>query len=192
VKELADIKLTVSTTKEPRQRSVIRAAVPIAYAHWEGFVKAASEGYLNYIQFQNLRFRELKSCLVVLGCKKHVHQLVASYKSALNTEAVEFIRSRMNEYASFVLGAAIDTDSNLSSVVFANIAHSIGIPTARYETKYKFIDVSLVDKRNKIAHGEVHNIAPDECRRLCDQVIQLMREFKVDISNSVTNRTYRR
>ncbi|MEI9895516.1 MAG: MAE_28990/MAE_18760 family HEPN-like nuclease [Chthoniobacter sp.] len=156
-----------------------------------GFVKVASEAYLNYIQFQNLRFRELKTCFIVLGCKKHVSRLVDSGRSSMTIEAVTFLRANMNDFAAFSLASAIDTESNLSSAVFENVATSIGIDTTPYQTKYKYIDINLVEARNKVAHGEIHGIKPEDCRSLCDHVIDLIRRFKTDIQNAVALRRYR-
>ena len=51
------------------------------------------------------------------------------------------------------MSRAIDTKSNLTSKVFANIANSLDIATVAYETKFNLIDESLVRRRNEIAHG---------------------------------------
>ncbi|MFC3119433.1 MAE_28990/MAE_18760 family HEPN-like nuclease [Jhaorihella thermophila] len=41
------------------QRAVRRSFLPIAYAHWEGFVKKSSHYYLEFVSMQGLKLCEL-------------------------------------------------------------------------------------------------------------------------------------
>jgi hypothetical protein len=51
-----------------------------------------------------------------------------------NIEAFDFVISELDKRARMNMSGAIDTDSNLTSKVFANIAHSLDIATTAYET----------------------------------------------------------
>lgn len=90
------------------------------------------------------------------------------------------------------LDSAIRTESNLSSAVFENICNSVGIDHKLYETKYNLIDESLLNRRNRIAHGEYVGLTADDYRNLADEVITLLRNFKTDIENAATLGKYKR
>jgi hypothetical protein len=53
-----------------------------------------------------------------------------------NIEAFDFVISELDKRARMNMSGAIDTDSNLTSKAFANIAHSQDIATTAYETKF--------------------------------------------------------
>jgi MAE_28990/MAE_18760-like HEPN len=64
IKEISAFKLA-SKTEEGGRRVFVRAGVALVYAHWEGFIKAASEAYLDFVDNQGHMYRELKSCFAV-------------------------------------------------------------------------------------------------------------------------------
>lgn len=191
IKEIGVFKVGAGSNGFSR-KPYIRAGVALLYAHWEGFVKNSSEIYLSYVESRGLPYRELKSCFVVFGLKGKINTLVQSRKSSPNIEAVDFIFSKLDETAKLQINFAVSTESNLTSKVFSNIATSIDIDTSPYETKYHLIDSSLVDRRNKVAHGEFLDIAGDDFRRLVDDVLGLMRQYKTDIENAASLENYKR
>jgi hypothetical protein len=88
--------------------------------------------------------------------------------------------------------SAIDTESNLTSKVFANIAASLDIDTSWYETKFNLIDESLVRRRNKVAHGDYLDLEPDDFLSLADEILGMMRCYKTDLENAASTAAYRR
>jgi len=191
LKEIADLKAAVRTSQTLRRSTVIRAGVPLLYAHWEGFVKNAANGYINFVSCKRLRFDELADNFVVLGAKNHLQNIGKTTKMSLNLEAVKFFRSKMPTRAEIMIGSAIDTESNLSSTVFENIARSVGIDYSRYEARANFIDTSLLRRRNHIAHGEFLELDAPSYRTLADEVITLLRWVKTDIENSASTDQYK-
>lgn len=192
LKEIADIKSAIRTADAVHQRTLIRAAIPLLYAHWEGFVKVASETYLNYIANQGHRYRELKSCFIVRGLKGRLNELVESSNARRNNDIVDFVLNELDSRANIPHKGVIDSASNLSSTVFINIASSIGISTKPYETKYNFIDESVLRRRNQIAHGEFLDVRDSEYDNISDEVVNLLRGFKTDIENALTLNLYKR
>lgn len=191
IKEIAYVKSTARSSKSFAQAALVRAGVPLVYAHWEGFIKEASEGYLEYVGNQHLPFRELASCFVVFGIKKHVASLIKSKQASVNIEAIEFIRNSADRPANLSLSNAINTESNLSSVAFENIATSLGVPTDRYVSYANFLDRSLLERRNKIAHGEYLDVDSQAFEMLADEVLGLLRMYKTDIENLASTNAFR-
>lgn len=168
----------------------IRAGIALLYAHWEGFIKSASEHYLNYVQHQGCKYRDLKSCFAIFGLKGKLHTLSTSRKSLANIEAFEFILSELEQQANLNMSTAIDTESNLTSKVFSNIAASLGVDTTNYETRFNLIDESLVKLRNKVAHGEYLRLGGREFGELVDEILEIMGWYKTDLLNAAVQEKY--
>jgi MAE_28990/MAE_18760-like HEPN len=191
IKEIAAFRMATKT-QEGDQKTFIRAGVALVYAHWEGFIKAASEAYLNFVDNQGHIYRDLKSCFAVFGLKSRLALLVESRQAKPNIEAFDFVLSELDKRTRMNMSRAIDTESNLTSKVFANIASSLDIATAAYETKFNLIDESLVRRRNEIAHGNYLDLEAEDFRSLADEVLQMMRDYKTDLQNAASTATYRR
>jgi hypothetical protein len=191
IKEIADFRLATKA-QTTSSRTFIRAGVALVYAHWEGFIKAASEHYLNFVDNQGHIYRDLKTCFAVFGLKGRLALLSDSRKAKPNIEALEFVFAEMDKPAKMAMSNAIDTESNLTSSVFANIAASIDISISSYETKFNLIDESLVKRRNKVAHGEYLDLSTAEFIALADEILQMMRNYKIDIENAASLQSYKR
>lgn len=191
IKEIASLKLFVRKSDTLSKWTMVRASLPLLYAHWEGFIKNAATRYLDFVNGQNIQYCDLQSCFIVFGIKKHISDITSSRKAAISIATLDFIRSELNEKAKLKMDSAIRTESNLSSSVFENIATSIGIDSSSYEARYNLIDESLLNRRNHIAHGEYLDLDPDEFRRLADEVLSLMRTFKTDIENAASTSRYK-
>lgn len=191
IKEISDFRL-IAKTQTTRSPTFIRAGVALVYAHWEGFIKSASEHYLNFVDNQGHVYRDLKTCFMVFGLKGRLALLSDSRKAKPNIEALDFVFSEMDKPAKMTMSSAIDTESNLTSKVFTNIAASIDISISSYETKFNLIDESLVKRRNKVAHGEYLDLSSTDFIALADEVLQMMRNYKTDIENAATLEHYKR
>lgn len=181
-----------SKANGPERRHFIRAGVALLYAHWEGFIKKSSEQYLSFVGSRGLRYNELKSCFSVFGLKSKLQTLAISRQSLANIDAFDFILLELGQTARLQLGSAINTESNLTSKVFSNIARSLDIDIASYTSRFKLIDESLVNRRNKIAHGEFLDIGGKEFGELLDAVLQIMREYKTALENAASTAAYKR
>ncbi|XQZ30747.1 hypothetical protein E2976_00020 (plasmid) [Paracoccus yeei] len=181
-----------SKANGPERRYFIRAGVALLYAHWEGFVKTSSEQYLSFVGNRGLKYNELKSCFSIFGLKSKLNTLAISRQSLANVDAFDFILLELDKTARLQLGSAINTESNLTSKVFSNIAVSLDINIASYASRFNLIDESLVNRRNKIAHGEFLDIGGKEFGELLDAVLQIMREYKTDLQNAASTEAYKR
>lgn len=192
IKEIDDLKHLVRSSESVRRDTMIRAGVPLLYAHWEGFIKNSSLGYLNFVNNQRHKYNELTSCFIVFGLRKKLNDLSFSRQSHLNIEIVDFLLTELSERTVLQMKEAIDTESNLNSSVFENIALAIGIEPEPFKKKYDLIDESLLKRRNEIAHGEYVDLDSDAYRKLADEIITLMRNYKTEIENSASLKKYLR
>lgn len=186
LKEITFLKSIFLKHSGHESAALIRAAVPILYAHWEGFVKNSAQWYLSYVRYQELKYNELKSCFTAFGIKNALNTIRQSKKANINIEAIEFIRAKLNEKTKFSVENSINTESNLNSEVFENIALSIGLDPSSYSSKYQLIDSSLLRRRNEIAHGQFLDIEAKDCETLADETLTLIRGFKNDIENAAS------
>lgn len=191
LKEIANLKIVVRSSDKLCKSTAVRAAIPLLYGHWEGFIKNSSTHYLDYVNGQSLTYRDLKSCFIVFGVKRKINDLVSSKNSSVSIATLEFLRDELDERAKLKIESAIRTEFNLSSKVFANIAESIGINTQGYESRYHLIDESLLKRRNHIAHGEYLDVDSEGFRELADEILYLLRSYKTDIENAVSLKEYR-
>ena len=51
IKEIADMKIAVCRIETVSKKTVIRAATPLLYAHWEGFVKKRCKSVFRVCRF---------------------------------------------------------------------------------------------------------------------------------------------
>lgn len=186
VKELLDYRLQTRTSNLIFQKVLLRAGVPLAYAHWEGFVKSGTELLLNFVSQQNLTNKDLSDIYFAHSVKTYIAQLTQSSRLASAVDAACYVRDAGNEKANIRHKNFVDTESNLSSEVFDQIAKSVGIDTAKYQLYYPYIDASIVHSRNKIAHGEFLDLSADNFHALVDRVDALIRMYKNDLENIVT------
>jgi len=171
--EIDNLKKIIPNVNSIQARSLLRAGIPILYAHWEGFVN------------------ELKSCFIIFGLKKEIEQLTDTKASIKNIRITDFLLKELNNKAKLFYKGIINTQSNLNSALFEEIITSIGIDATPYKLKYKLIDESLLKRRNQIAHGEYLDIDIQGYRNLSDEVIALIRHYKTDIENSIILESYK-
>ncbi|GDX05074.1 MAE_28990/MAE_18760 family HEPN-like nuclease [Buttiauxella sp. A111] len=190
IKEVAHLTSTIKSSRSLAQKTMIRASIPLLYAHWEGFIKNSAGKYIEYLSNLRLKYSELEECLIVLGMRKQLNAIVTTNKHDLISESLRFILSGQSERATLNFDSAIQTESNLKSHVFDNIAKSIGIPVESFTTKYNFIDESLLKRRNCIAHGEYLDVNAQEWENISKETLTLMRNFKNELLNNASTKRY--
>jgi hypothetical protein len=192
LKELADFKFLLKQTKDHRSKSIIRAGVPLTYAHWEGFVKVSSQHYLSHVVTQKIKLRDLKSCIIAMSKKALLEDFKESNRTESHIRLIDelTIEKHLDEPVKFAPN--INTKANLNSKVFHDITQSVGIDSNKYSTKFKFIDESLLKRRNEIAHGDYIDLDRQDFINLIDNVIVLLRSYKTDIENLAALKDYLR
>lgn len=190
IKEVHQFKTAVENASGKNIDAHIRAGVSMLYAHWEGFVKGAANGYVNYLSHRANRNSELKPCFVALGMKTKLASANASSKSEVAVQAVTYLLDEMNQPVRLPRSDAISAESNLSSTVFLNVIGWIGIDASPYSSRFPLIDNTLLESRNRIAHGEYLNISPERFYKLTTEILEMLRWFKTDIENAVVGNAF--
>jgi hypothetical protein len=189
--EMVDSRLDVKTIAEIKTHRT-RAGVTLVYAHWEGFIKASTELLLNFVSSKRLTNRELRDIFLLYSLRTRLGKIVSTTKVEPALEALRFILHDLDAPSKISFKDSIDTGSNLSSLEFDNIAKSVGVVVDRYLHLYPYIDESIVNRRNTIAHGERLQIGRDEFYSMTERVLELMEMYKTDLENIVATEAYRR
>lgn len=189
-REIIELRMQASKKENLAHKTILRAGVAVLYSHWEGFVKASSEILLNYISNQKIKNEELSDVYIVQSFKSHLSTLAETKNSGVAVESLRFIQNEMKNNSRINHKNYVNTESNLSSEVFDRIAKSIGIDVEKYMHLYPFIDESIVNKRNYIAHGEFMDVNFEEYKGISDRVFELIKSYKDDIENIAVSKSY--
>lgn len=189
-KELKLFKDSIPTEFSSKQKALLRCAIPIIYAHWEGFVKHSCELYLEFVSTRNEVLRNLKPQFVAIALRNSI-QTQEINKISERTKAVEFIINNLELSTTIPVKNVIKTKSNLKFEIFRDICHLLCIPIYKFEKKKSMID-ELVDSRNSIAHGNHLKITYKMFCDFYDDTLILLDTLRTEIENAAVLDLYRR
>ncbi len=192
-KELTQFKFLLegSTNREDRRVALLRSAVTLLYAHWEGFIKAAGLAYLEYVSVQRLRFEELAPHFLALAARRILNAATGSKRVHVHLEVTKFFRSRLSELSSLPYKDGISTRANLSSDALREVVETLGLDFGPFETKSHLIDEGLLHARNTIAHGEYLMITEKRYDELSQEILQMMECFRTQVQNAAVLRAFK-
>ena len=97
-------------SRAEHRQAVLRGAVAVLYAHWEGFVKTGSQAYLEFVGTRGIPFLALRPCFMAIAARAKLKQTAASTWARQAIELVEFLESQWAAPVSWVPSAnAIST-----------------------------------------------------------------------------------
>lgn len=193
-RELSELKSVIqqSGALSIRTSTLVRAGVALMYAHWEGFVKCSGTYYLEFVANQRLKGSELKANFLAIKLKAKLSEAGKSKKISTTEELIDFFCTKLSVNLKLPYKGVVDTESNLSSKVLTEILWTLGLDKSCFETKSHFIDQSLVDRRNHIAHGEALSVTSEDYLILHDEVIAMMDAFRTLVQNAAINEEFLR
>ena len=190
-RELTTLRFMLGSRREHERHLLLRAALCVLYAHWEGFIRAAATGYLSYVATRGLRFRELTPNFVALGLRSEILQAGQSNRPTIHTALTTSLMFGLSEQASFDWEGSVETHSNLGSKNLREILCLLGLDDEEYLLKQQLLDQKLLQKRNLIAHGRQTEIELDDYFGLHDEIVQLVEKFRTDVENAAALENYR-
>lgn len=173
--------------------SAVRAAVPLLYAHWEGFVKKAACHYGDFLSAQRLRFGDVVLSLSGMRAQSYVSSLGDIKKRIYAaSELLQSIREIEDERVSISVSSHIDRMGNLNHDMLMQIVKFFDLPSHKYETLGPLLDEALLNHRNKIAHGEFLDVGPGRYESMHRDIVHLLEQFKADVEDAAVTKSYRR
>jgi hypothetical protein len=189
-KELKIIRDQIPTSHSPLQSASLRFAVPILYAHWEGFVKKSCEYYLEFVANKYLPHRILKSQFIALSLNRKFGKIEIRNLEE-KTKTVEFLISELDKNANVPTKNVILTKSNLRFEVFEEIIFILDLDHSRFSSSKSLIN-DLVDTRNNIAHGSHLRVDKNTYENMHDETILLMEALRTEIENSAIGEKFKK
>lgn len=170
-----------------------RAALVLAYAHLEGFVKDAASAYVHLVARKSRRLSDLTLCFQALACRAELSAAQsASRRIGPRIEVVRRLTDQLEEACQMDATGAIDTESNLTAAVLQNICASVGTDyAADWSTDAPYID-DLFRNRSAIAHGELFIPGRDYVLEALNFTIRAIDRFSTSIENAAVQRAYLR
>lgn len=190
---MSDLKSAIRSADPMAKTVLLRALVAMAYAHWEGYVRISATKYFTHITLKKLSFRELDGQFYK---NSFLARLEAFFRSKSSTqESCNFIASILESQDSrfaYVNPQLIDTKSNLNTDVIKDLCVVCGFESDLFETNRIFIDMTLLKKRNAIAHGQDEGVDVRDVDNVIDETLALMEHFRTLIENKVYTKAYLR
>lgn len=191
-KELISLKILVENDRV-NEIILLRAAIALLCAHFEGFIKKAANGYVAYVSGQNIKYEELKDTFAAIKMQKEFLECSKSEKNSRHAKLLQKYESLKQQ--SFRMDYTEDqpivsTESNPSSKVLNEILSTIGIDSDIFETKTNYIDSSLLYERHRVVHGEKSELEKIDFISTFSIIMKLLDEFQELIIDSAKNKIY--
>jgi len=188
-KELAVIKSKIPIEKNSLQSAMIRASLPLLYAHWEGFIKLTMGYYLEFVANKYLKHNELKTSFITLSLQNKLGDLnTGSFDN--KTKIIQFLFDNINSKSNIPKKNIINTKSNLRYDVLKEILSILDLNDSHIDSQKELID-DLVDQRNYIAHGEHRLIDFKTFEGFFTDTLSLMEYLKTIIENNALQEKYK-
>jgi hypothetical protein len=194
-RELTTYKFIVSETNREHEKAVLmRAAIPLIYAHWEGFIKEASTAYLELVSNRKPLLKDLTTNFIAASIRDMLRSTAKTKRIKSYDELVRFVFENYNKHVSFDPGSLVEVEnSNINSDVLQNIMNTVGLEFSGYwETKIQVIDQKLLKHRNEIAHGELVKVNEGLYNDLHTFVVDSLNMYKTLILNAATVSGYKK
>ncbi|MCI8746917.1 MAG: hypothetical protein HFH67_03470 [Lachnospiraceae bacterium] len=166
--ELAFFRNQLNGILEENRDKYRKSLVLILYSHMEGYIKICLQTYIQYINSQGLKRKDVDTGLMVASMHKefvayeNLDRKCEIFRKELPNDArLHRLYRRVNfmemvgdfkEKELDIDDQIIDTESNLWYIVLQKNLYKVGLPVDLFYEYQKDIN-ALVNRRNSIAHG---------------------------------------
>ena len=123
-KELSEVCADVSSAASNAR---VRAGTTLLYAHWEGFVKAASEAYVEFVARRRFQYKQLCPGFLALALRTRLNAFARTDDVSAHVAFVDFILGDLGSHARLPKLGAIKTGANLNSQRLKAIILTLGL-----------------------------------------------------------------
>jgi len=187
--ELYHITKNLDSGTSAKEKAFLRSALPMLYAHWEGFTKNATSYYVEFVKYQRLNHYELQTQFIALSLNNKLNLLDVNNIEA-KTEIIDGLINEFGNRSNIPHKNVIKTKSNLKFSVFQEILFIVGIDLNLFKQYSDLID-DLVISRNHIAHGQFLKVDKPTFDIMCRETLAVMTRLKTEIENSAVLKKYK-
>lgn len=175
-KEMLSIKM-MADKGDANESILLRSGIAMLCAHFEGFVKFASNCYIKYVSAQKINNRLLKDNFMAYSLTGVMKQCSNTEKISVYQKIVDKVRGIYDE-PFCEKRDVISTHSNPSSTELKEIVASIGLETDIFDLKANYIDKNLLDNRHKVVHGERYPIDKEDFKKTFEVIMELIEQYE--------------
>lgn len=191
-KELSFIVSSLYLAPSNNIETHLRVGVTMLYAHWQGYISNSGNWYINYLKQKKLNYEDVTDNFITLALKQRLKSCGNTSKTIIHYEVVNILRNELSNVVDLPHKNGIETTSNLNYDILEDVLFTLGLSHSRYEIKKNMINITLLESRNKIAHGERYSIGKDEFFILHQEVLEMLEYFRDQIIDAVRNKSYLR
>jgi hypothetical protein len=194
IREISMLKRSCVNTKiADREKDIQRRAIiPLAYAHWEGFVKNSGQSYLDFVASQRLPLCELTSCFQSVYFSVELASELRKEKRHKVVELLHRLETQSDHRVHLKTKGVIATQDNLNSDALEDICLNLGLDYSYFHEHVPFIDKILLAKRNSIAHGEYVFVTGENVDEVCNKVVACIDIFRNLVENAAVENAYKK
>ncbi|MEZ4271749.1 MAG: MAE_28990/MAE_18760 family HEPN-like nuclease [Myxococcota bacterium] len=161
-------------------------AIPMFYAHWEGFAKEVLQHYIEYVEGRSVPMKEVETSLLAYAWTGSFRKLSGTLTHERKKELIERFLSTLSSPIAFDQAEKdIDTGSNLFFGVLKGLFECLCLDIGRMREHEKKLN-GLVNRRNNIAHGgRVQKLTQSDVHEYHDLVLQLMGELESTLLEAI-------
>ena len=173
------------------EHTVVAMAIPMVYAHWEGYVKEICQLYLEHIEHSVRTGYGLAPVLLGYLWSPVLRALVGGTNTQRRADvAKEAVRSLNSSVVFSESEKDISTRSNLDFDQLERVAEQLCIDVTSLSTHRRSLN-SLVHIRNNIAHGSIpRQLQFSDLKIRMSSAESLMKDFETQIVDALRSRTF--
>lgn len=191
-REFTTLKFMIKESRLHQKEVLLRAAIALLYAHWEGHIKHCSLVYLTLLNTLGVNYCDMTENFLQLSLSEKFKKGFSIKKFSSQKEIYQYLTAEQKTRFSVSENIVIDTESNLKYEVVFNILEQLGLDSSIFELKENFINSKLLKCRNAIAHGDRidSSILEDTYQELEEELLSMIETFQNSIRNAANNKHY--